>query len=51
MERAPEALDQWSMRRHDIIASIPRGWVILGLAVMAWILLTGMGLVVWALLT
>lgn len=50
MERAPDALDQWSIRGHDL-AFIPRGWVIAGVALIAWILLTGIGLVAWALLT
>jgi hypothetical protein len=37
------------MRRHDL-APIPRGWVIVGLALIAWILVIGIGLVVWSLL-
>lgn len=50
MERAPGVPDQRPVRRRDF-ASIPRGWVIAAVSVMAWIVLMGIGLVAWALLT
>ena len=50
MDRGPKALEHWPATRRRL-ANWSRGWVILGLAAAAWILVIGVGWAVWALLS
>ena len=49
MDRGPKALEHWPATRRRL-ANWSRGWVILGLAAAAWIVVIGVGWAVWALL-
>nr|WP_295890378.1 hypothetical protein [uncultured Devosia sp.] len=49
MDQAGKRLDRTVFKRRDF-ASIPKGWVIVGLALAAWMLLLGIGLVAYAIM-
>ena len=50
MERAPKAVERWPASRRRF-ASWRRGYVILALAIAAWMVVIGIGWAAWAILS
>lgn len=50
MDRSPRAFEHWPASGRQEFRQLPRGWMIIGLALASWLLVLGIGLGIAALI-